>query len=89
MVQRLAKIGSAVALLLFGVVLLHDATTFSFYAPNPITGDPGGCVLIIELLLGRSGPEWLRAGEFIAGVLLLGVVPTGAARSAWHRGRRA
>ena len=84
MVQRLARIGTTVALLLLGIVLMLDATTFAFYAPNPITGGPGGCLTIIELLLGRSGLEWSRGGEFIAGMLLLVVVPTRVVRSKWH-----
>jgi hypothetical protein len=54
--------------------LFIDAATFSLYKADPITGRGRACHTQLEILMGAKKPlDWIRAAEFGAAAILLGV----------------
>ena len=52
-------------LLLGGVFLLFDASTFALSVGDPAIGRVHGCYTLIEWFVGVKSPSWIRSAEFL------------------------
>ena len=69
-----------------GVWLVVDASTFSLYPSDAITGRERACYTGIELWLNLTAPSsWIRPVEFLVGLLAVGVSVMWCAVLAYHR----
>jgi len=70
-IRTSVRSGAFLVLGFIGLWLFFDASTFAFYAPDPVTGRGAGCWSGFDLVFGASEPGQLRGIELLTAIALL------------------